>query len=87
MAGTRKKSIPGKDDSQIFLLRCPTCNNAVSVTNYRHGELDRVRGIHHVNGYGWKASCSQCETAWGNEEGQFPSLWTLADFFAKEADN
>lgn len=81
MAARAKKVTAGMTDAQIFKLKCPgrTCNANLQVVNYRIGDLDKIRGIHHVTSYGWFARCPECGEQYGDETTFEPSMWVLKD--------
>lgn len=82
-----KKKSAGLTDTQIFKLKCPDCAEVLVTTNYRRGSLDRIRGIQHVERYGWFADCPKCERRWGSEEETSitPSCWVLIDEVQKQS--
>ena len=75
----KKNTIPGRDDAQVFLLKCPDCVKVLEVVNFRTGPLDHIRGIHRITHYGWLARCLECGRTWGSEEDLVASMWVLRD--------
>lgn len=76
-----KKKVAGVDDAQVFKLKCPTCREPLEVVNFRIGPLDKMRGVHRVDKYGWIARCPACDRKWGDflNPMEAPSMWTLID--------
>lgn len=81
MPARKSTKVAGRDDAQVFILKCPVDQEVVEVCHYVRGSLDKIRGIHHVRQYGWYAVCKRCGQQWGSEEDPTvaPSLWVLSD--------